>query len=632
MGLLRQHHAAEGKVVLDLGCGFGATAEQIREFGLSYVGIDSDIRSVQDLTQRGFEAAEVDFSDTAQLRGVIESQLDGRPLAAITAVDLLGHITDGRGLLELLHSLSLSSGRPTLVVSVPNVTHIDVAAKLLIGRLDYMPTGLLDETSFVLYSPGHLRQVMTQTGWAEVGRNDFELSRSDQNFPADAAVLAADTPLNRLLLQIREQAAEGAIVSQFVRGYVPLEQAVWELPDPETTPFLSVLVRTQGKRMSTFVETLLSLAAQTVQDFEVLVLAHDVEPDTIAELHGVVEWFDPDFAQRVRVVRGRGWRKGPSVNVGVREARVRTSPHSMMTISPLPTGFRSSAKRRDPSRGARCGRSWPNSPLSQSPGEMQTVTHPPRKHGHPVPGSFRPLEAHVREHVAILRLRLSALVLLDMGVRFDETLAVVEDWDVILQVALLCGVTDSAAVLSLYRRWLSPHSSFAAHGADEWNRARDKVLARIDARVIPLPPGALSRFHRLYDEVENRRQWMDHLIFERNTARDERDEARGELKQRGARIADLEKLLNGTLLERNVAIEQAERTQAALDDMNQTVSWKLTKPSAAPQVPVRTIASGRVTPLTPRRQRRGRRRAPVWIRRPGARMAPCSAAIAAGRG
>ena len=114
----------------------------------------------------------------------------------------------------------------------------------------------------------------------------------------------------------------------------------------------------------------------------------------------------------------------------------------------------------------------------------------------------------------------------DMGIRFDETLAVVEDWDVILQVAFLCGVTDSAAVSSLYRRWQSPHSSFAVHGADEWTRARDKVLARIDARIIPLPPGALSDFHRLYDEVENRRKWMDHLIFERNMARDERDEAR----------------------------------------------------------------------------------------------------------
>ena len=294
--------------------------------------------------------------------------------------------------------------------------------------------------------------------------------------------------------------------------------------------------------MSTFVETLLSLAAQTVQDFEVLVLAHDFEPDAIAELNAIVEWFDPDFAQRVAGPRRR-WRKGPSAERGRAGSAGRTSPHSMTTMSPLPTGSRSSSEPPNPGRGPLCGRSWPSSPLSLSRGEMRTVTHR-GEHEHPVSRSFRPLEAHVREHVSICGFAFPRSCFVDMGIRFDETLAVVEDWDVILQVALLCGVTDSAAVSSLYRRWQSPHSSFAVHGADEWTRARDKVLARIDARIIPLPPGALSDFHRLYDEVENRRKWMDHLIFERNMARDERDEARSELNQRSSRVADLEKLAN----------------------------------------------------------------------------------------
>ena len=566
--------------MLDLGCGcgFGATAEAIRDFGFSYVGLDSDPRSVQDLTQRGFEAAEFDLSDTARLHEVIESQLDGRPLAAITAVDLLGHISDGRALLELLHSLSLSNGRPTLLVSVPNVTHIDVAAKLLIGRLDYMPTGLLNETSVMLYSPGHLRQVMTQTGWAEVGRNDFELSRSDQNFPADAAVLAADTPLNRLLLQIREQATEGAIVSHFVRAYVPLEQAIWEPPDPETAPFLSVLVRTQGKRMSTFVETLLSLAAQTVQDFEVLVLAHDVEPDAIAELNAIVEWFDPDFVQRVRVVRVDGGGRARPLNVGALEARgsyIAALDDDDVAFANWVSEFLRAAKSRP---GTAVRTLVAEQPIESVPWGDEDGYTPRGSTSIPFPDPFD-LWKHMFENMSpFCGFAFPRSCFVDMGIRFDETLAVVEDWDVILQVALLCGVTDSAAVSSLYRRWQSPHSSFAVHGADEWTRARDKVLARIDARIIPLPPGALSDFHRLYDEVENRRKWMDHLIFERNMARDERDEARSELNQRSSRVADLEKLANATMLERNVAITQSERTQAALDDINQTISWKITKP------------------------------------------------------
>ena len=164
----------------------------------------------------------------------------------------------------------------------------------------------------------------------------------------------------------------------------------------------------------------------------------------------------------------------------------RTSPYSMMMMSCLPTGFRSSNERPDPGLGARCGRSWPSSPLSQSHGEMQTVTHRGGSTSIPFPDPFD-LWKHMFENMSpFCGFAFPCSCFVDMGVRFDETLAVVEDWDVILQVALLCGVTDSAAVSSLYRRWQSPHSSFALHSADEWSRARDKVLARID--VLGYPP------------------------------------------------------------------------------------------------------------------------------------------------
>ena len=319
--LLRRHHASEGTVVLDLGCGFGAIAETVRDLGLTYIGLDNDPTSIKDLVDRGFEATEVDLSDHSQLQSLIETQLHGRPLAAVTALDFLEHITNGVDLLNVLHRLSLSAGRPALVVSIPNVTHIDIAAKLLIGRFDYTPTGLLDETHVVFYSPALLQKVMAQTGWVEVGRKDYELSQSDQKFPDDAAVLAPGTPIHGLLLQIREQASEGAIVNQFVRAYVPLEQPNPDEPaEPDRNPFLSVLVRTQGKRVSTLIDTLLSLAAQTVQDFEVLVLAHDMTSDGFAELREIVAWFDPEFSERVRVVRVEGGGRAHPLNVGVREA------------------------------------------------------------------------------------------------------------------------------------------------------------------------------------------------------------------------------------------------------------------------------------------------------------------------
>ena len=59
--------------------------------------------------------------------------------------------------------------------------------------------------------------------------------------------------------------------------------------------------------------------------------------------------------------------------------------------------------------------------------------------------------------------------------------------------------------------------------------------------------GAAQMCIRDSDEVVNRREWMDHLIFERNVARDESS-------QRAERIEELSALLNQAMLERDVAI------------------------------------------------------------------------------
>jgi len=577
--LVRRHRTSSGKVVLDLGCGFGAIAEPIRALGLSYVGLDNDRQSVHDLVDRGFEAIEVNLSDPTRVLALIESALDNRPLAAITALDFVEHITSGPALLRILHELSTSNGRPPLLVSVPNATHIDIAAKMLIGRFDYTPTGLLDETHVAFYSPAHLADVMARSGWTEVGRNDFELNRSDQNFPPNVPVLTRGTPINRLLLQIRDQAAEGAIVNQFVRAYAPLEDTIFVAPeDPGVSPFLSVLVRTQGRRRSTLIETLLSLAAQTVSDFEVLILAHNMDSRAIEELHELVEWFDSEFAERVRIVRVEGGGRARPLNLGVREARgtyVAVLDDDDIAFANWVEDFQRTASANPGSAVRAAVAEQPIEAVSWGTSSGYTTRGCTSI---PFPTEFDLWEHMFQNESPFCGYAFPSSCFTDMGIRFDETLAVVEDWDVILQTALLCGVTSCTDVTSLYRRWESAQGSLAIHSGDEWNRARDKVLARIDQRTLPMPPGTLSDYHRQYEELRMRREMVDHLVFERNVARGERDDAMDESSGRAEEIVELSKRLHTTAIARNQAIEQAERTQVEIDRIHESVSWKLTRP------------------------------------------------------
>lgn len=519
--LVERFRIAEAQVVLDVGCGFGAIAEPIAELGLVYCGVDVDTDALEDLEARGFETVHADLSDADAGLDLVRKQLADRGLATITSIDLLEHVTNGGAILRNLHDLSLSQGGVPLVLAVPNITHFDVAAKLLIGRFDYTPTGLLDDTHVAYFSPGRLHEVTSRSGWSEVGRNDFELADSDQHFPAEVAVLADGTPLHRLLFQIRDQAMEGAIVNEFVRAYAPLAvpaHLAHPVAEPEQ-PFLTVMVRTQAQRTSTLMETLLSLAAQTVQDFEVLLLAHNVPQDEIGKLRDLVDLFDPEFAGRVRVVQVEGGGRAHPLNAATAAAR----GEYLAAIDDDDIAFGHWVEEFHRAARARPGRVVRSMVAEQTVESMQWGSEA----GYEVIGALTcpfpedfDLWMHLFENQSpFCGFAVPVACFSDMGVKFDETLAVVEDWDVLVQAALFCGVVNTKEVTSIYRRWHSPHSSLHQHSQDEWVRSRDKVLARLDQRTLPMPPGTLSDFHRMYHERNQLQGQIAELISERQEAR-----------------------------------------------------------------------------------------------------------------
>ncbi len=124
-------------VVLDLGCGYGPVAEPLQELGFTYVGLDVDPDGIADLQARGFEASVLDLELPAEtLQEELDRALGGRSLAAIFALDALEHLRNPNECMEGLTSLARRHPTTQLVLSLPNVTHVDVAAKLLLGRWD----------------------------------------------------------------------------------------------------------------------------------------------------------------------------------------------------------------------------------------------------------------------------------------------------------------------------------------------------------------------------------------------------------------------------------------------------------------------------------------------------------------
>ena len=207
-------HASPG-VVVDLGCGTAELAGPLTALGFQYVGYDIDAATVQSLCEQGIDARQCDLAvdDAAAL---VEAALDGRPLAAVTAIDVVEHIPDFE---PLLRALSVVSGRhgALLGVSIPNVAHEDLAVKLLAGRWDVTELGLLDATHVNLFDERRVEQAMSTAGFAEVARNDVELTRTEQGLLVEHPFVDPHTSIGEWLRHLRTIAGTHATTYQFVR-------------------------------------------------------------------------------------------------------------------------------------------------------------------------------------------------------------------------------------------------------------------------------------------------------------------------------------------------------------------------------------------------------------------------------
>lgn len=504
VGLVTSHAAHRGGVVVDLGCGYGAIAEPLGERSFAYLGVDLDPGGVKSIVERGFEALVGDLGRIADVLAEVEEALAGRPLAAVCMLDVVEHMADHHGVLEAVRQFAGRAGPAPLVVSIPNVTHVDMGVKVLMGRWDVTRTGLLDSTHLRFFSAGELDRTMARTGWREVGRHDFELPYSDQHFPHDLVTLERETPVGAFLVRLRQMAGPDALVNQYVRAYEPATARPVETRRDETPGvFLSVLVRTQGTRPVTLQETLLSLAAQTCDDFEVLLLAHDVDAEVHGMVQAMVDQFHVSFARRVRVVAVEGGGRAYPLNIGADLARGRYL--AMLDDDDLAFGhwvaeLRAAAERR-PGRVLRVGVA-----TQEVEGGSERWS---REDGYQVVGKPRaqyPLDFDFLTHffenaTPNCGYAVPRSLVVDLGQHWDESLPVLEDWDFLLRTASISGVESAATYGTLVRQWTNAENSLTRHTAEEWAATRARVVAGIDAHPMLLDGGSMSRLRAVFHQV-----------------------------------------------------------------------------------------------------------------------------------
>lgn len=557
LSLLEGLCAPGDSVHLDIGCGFGRMAEPlVQRLRRHYVGVDMDPDGLRSLSSRGFETHQLTLGPSEANLTALRAILRGRQLGSLSMLDTLEHLRDPLAALLAVRNLIGEHNVP-VVVSVPNVAHRDVGMKLLAGRFDYTEAGLLDHTHLGLFTEMRLTELARNAGLHQLSARDVHLQSSDQRFPPDHLALADGALLHQFLRNVRDGADCVGSVNQFVRAFAAgeahpsLGYASRQMP---AGPFLSVVTRTQGRRLDALRDVLTTLMGQSSTDFEVLVLGHRLD----AERQLLVERSIADcpawLRERIRLVLVNHGSRTVPLNVGFAEARGRYV--SILDDDDLVFGHwvetfeKLAAQKPGAILRARCVRQYSEIVHLSGHDVARTVTGFERLW----PGDFD-LAAHLSMNFSPgLSLAFPRSVFSDFGLRFDESLTTNEDWDFLLRALPLCSVTNSPEITSIYRWWTNRDASQQEHPKDEWDTNRAWVLKRIDSQPFLLPSGGTRRIRELYEQNLT-------LMHQDQESRRKNDELRHALAQ-------------GTQ-------QELEHLQAHMAAMYRSSSWRYTRPLRA---------------------------------------------------
>jgi O-antigen biosynthesis protein len=143
--------------VLDVGCHTGKFGAVLKQKGCRVSGLEID-RAAAEQAKARLDAVRVGNVETPDTFASFEKQFD-----AILFLDSLEHCQWPGEVLKRARAFLTPQG--FLIASIPNVANWSIRTRLLFGKFEYEPTGLMDESHLRFYTIKTARELFEAAGY-----------------------------------------------------------------------------------------------------------------------------------------------------------------------------------------------------------------------------------------------------------------------------------------------------------------------------------------------------------------------------------------------------------------------------------------------------------------------------------
>lgn len=276
-------------------------------------------------------------------------------------------------------------------------------------------------------------------------------------------------------------------------------------------PMFTVLTRTQGTRMETLAEVLLCMSAQTIDDFEHLIIAHNAKPDAVDKIQQLIDDQSTTSRARIRFEQVLGGTRTTPLNAGFAMANgkyvIILDDDDIAFANWLET-FRGIAAQKPGSLlravAVRQEFTWAHVEGKRS---ARAISAMHRDYA----STFDFLEHLEESQTPPISIAFPRYLFTDHDMRFDETLTTTEDWDYIMRCATRVGVGSAEEITCIYRWWVDAENSRTVHSQSEWIDNHHVIQKKIDTSVNLLEAGTMSRIREVSDKMNEYLRWANKL-------------------------------------------------------------------------------------------------------------------------